>query len=243
MMTLPEHMLSFKLSGIQCLSSQKIAESVPMIAVQKWLENKSRDIIDECDYILSVRTQLIYPSGAQSTLEAPRWKTAQAILAICRGHLPELRKQFLRGIEIVERAGYPIVYMQHDAVKSALLERVTTSVLNGAGGILPVKDCTTTELELIEVFLRAPKLAKDVATRAADLFKDRQGLWKDMLLCRGLLVHRILVHALLKRWNVQYGLHPDRDPVAVPYHAKSVPSEQAGTSCVLLQVRKSLIVS
>jgi len=98
--------------------------------------------------------------------------------------------------------------MQNDAVKGALAERVTTSVLNGAGGILPIKDCTTTELELIEIFLRAPKLPKDVAARAADLFKDRQGLWKDMLLCRGLLVHRILVHALLKRWNVQYGLHP-----------------------------------
>ena len=215
-----------------------------MIAVQNWLEKRSRDIIDECDHILSVRTQLIYPSGAQSTLEAPRWKTAQAILSICRGHLPELRKQFLRGIEIVERGdGYPIVFMQNDAVKGALAERVTTSVLNGAGGILPIKDCTTTELELIEIFLRAPKLPKDVAARAADLFKDRQGLWKDMLLCRGLLVHRILVHALWKRWNVQYGLHPDRDPVSVPFNAKGVPSEQAGMASITLFPRPMLIVN
>jgi len=33
--------------------------------------------------------------------------------------------------------------------------------------------------------------------------------------------------ALSKRWNVQYGLHPRRDPVAVPFQAKGVPSEQA----------------
>ena len=32
---------------------------------------------------------------------------------------------------------------------------------------------------------------------------------------------------LKKRWNVQYGLHPGRDPLAVPFHAKGVPSEQA----------------
>jgi hypothetical protein len=32
---------------------------------------------------------------------------------------------------------------------------------------------------------------------------------------------------LKKRWNVQYGLHPTRDPIAVPYHAKGTPSEQA----------------
>lgn len=30
-----------------------------------------------------------------------------------------------------------------------------------------------------------------------------------------------------KRWNVQYGLHPGRDPIAVPFHAKGVPSDQA----------------
>ena len=32
---------------------------------------------------------------------------------------------------------------------------------------------------------------------------------------------------LKKRWNVQYGLHADRDPIAVPFMAKGIPSEQA----------------
>lgn len=30
-----------------------------------------------------------------------------------------------------------------------------------------------------------------------------------------------------KRWNVQYGLHPNRDPISVPYLAKGIPSDQA----------------
>jgi hypothetical protein len=40
-------------------------------------------------------------------------------------------------------------------------------------------------------------------------------------------VHGILLLYLKKRWNVQYGLHPQRDTVAVPFHTKGVPSEQA----------------
>ncbi len=40
-------------------------------------------------------------------------------------------------------------------------------------------------------------------------------------------MHRILLLTLKKRWNVQYDLHPSRDPIAVPFHAKGVPSEQA----------------
>ncbi|KAI1041411.1 hypothetical protein LB505_005621 [Fusarium chuoi] len=32
---------------------------------------------------------------------------------------------------------------------------------------------------------------------------------------------------LKKRWNVEYGLHPHRDPIAVPFHAKGVPSDQS----------------
>ena len=50
---------------------------------------------------------------------------------------------------------------------------------------------------------------------------------QNIYLLRGLLVHRILLLTLKKRWNVQYGLHPNRDPIAVPFHAKGIPSEQA----------------
>lgn len=46
-------------------------------------------------------------------------------------------------------------------------------------------------------------------------------------LLRGFLMHGILPLCLKKRWNVQYRLHPGRDPVAVPFHAKGIPSEQA----------------
>lgn len=46
-------------------------------------------------------------------------------------------------------------------------------------------------------------------------------------LLRSLISQRVLLLCLKKRWNVQYGLHPHRAPIAVPYEAKGVPSETA----------------
>ena len=67
------------------------------------------------------------------------------------------------------------------------------------------------------------KLTEQVST----LFADRSSARKNILLVRGLLLNRILLLCLKKRWNVQYGLHPNRHPIAVPFDAKGVPSEQA----------------
>lgn len=63
---------------------------------------------------------------------------------------------------------------------------------------------------------------------AADvLFADREGAPKILLLVRGLLLNRILLMCLKKRWSVQYGLHPARIPIAVPFDSRGVPSEQS----------------
>jgi hypothetical protein len=59
------------------------------------------------------------------------------------------------------------------------------------------------------------------------LFSGQPKFQKSLYLLRGLFAHGILLLTLKKRWNVQYGIHPDRDPIAVPFHAKGVPSDQA----------------
>jgi hypothetical protein len=60
---IPEHVLSFKLSGLQRLADSKLSEAVCMIESQKWMDEVCRDVLDECDFTLAVRTQLIYPGG------------------------------------------------------------------------------------------------------------------------------------------------------------------------------------
>ena len=78
-LALPEHLLSFQLSGLQELSNGRLSQSNYMIKLQAWFSRRSRDILDECDHMLAVKTQLIYPSGSQSLVDGHpnRWKVVQ----------------------------------------------------------------------------------------------------------------------------------------------------------------------
>lgn len=61
LLTTSDHMLSFKLSGLQRLVDSKTSEAETMIRFQETLTQFSRDVIDESDFTLAVKTQLIYP--------------------------------------------------------------------------------------------------------------------------------------------------------------------------------------
>ncbi|KAK7702618.1 hypothetical protein SLS64_009581 [Diaporthe eres] len=61
LLTTSDHMLSFKLSGLQRLIDSKTSEAETMIRFQETLTRFSRDVIDESDFTLAVKTQLIYP--------------------------------------------------------------------------------------------------------------------------------------------------------------------------------------
>lgn len=105
---------------------------------------------------------------------------------------------------------------------------MTEGICNGDGAILPIEDCSTQDLLHVKKFLKDDRFsAKNNVAGALEVFIRRPTLRRDILLLRGLFVHRILFMALNKRWNVQYGLEPLRDPIAVPYHAKGVPSATA----------------
>jgi hypothetical protein len=95
-LALPEHILSFMLSGLQRLSDAQITEASRMVKVQAWMRRVCRDVLDECDYTLAVRTQLIYPSGSQLTIDGHphRWETAEALLKLVEGHLWNLQNDF-----------------------------------------------------------------------------------------------------------------------------------------------------
>lgn len=64
LLTTSDHMLSYKLSGLQRLVDSKTAEAEAMIRFQETLTRCSRDVIDESDFTLGVKTQLIYPVSA-----------------------------------------------------------------------------------------------------------------------------------------------------------------------------------
>ncbi|GKT60908.1 hypothetical protein ColTof3_08247 [Colletotrichum tofieldiae] len=227
----PEHNLSFMLSGLQRLLDNRMPEAGPMINVQSWLRTRCRDILDESDYTLAVRTQLIYPSGSQMTVDGHphRWHIAQDLLRLVDRHCYSLAHAFPNSIEVVRRsnAGFPLLFFLRSDVEEDLIRRLTADVLRGVGGILPMQNLDAAERLAVRDFLVSERPRDGTMQRIRQLCPDRPSVRQAIYLLRGVLVNRILMMTLKKRWNVQYGLHPLRDPIAVPYHAKGVPSEQS----------------
>ncbi|KAI9771414.1 MAG: hypothetical protein M1839_002804 [Geoglossum umbratile] len=231
MLCLPEHILSFMLSGLQRLSDSLNHEADKMIQLQHLVRRTCRDVLDECDFTLAVRTQLIYPSGPQTTVDGHphRWETAEALLRLVEGHLWSLQHDFPQSIEVVRRpqGGFPVVFFLRRDVEDALIARLVNDVCGGRTSIVPTRDCTKADRHAIGKFISDAKVQLQVTERIRQILPDNPAVKQNIYLLRGLLVHRILLMTLKKRWNVQYGLHPTRDPIAVPFHAKGVPSEQA----------------
>jgi hypothetical protein len=227
----PEHVLSYKLSGLQHLAVSELSIARKMIDFQSWLNSKCRDVLDESDVSLAVKTQLIYPSGEQTTVDGHphRWQVAQSLLSLVKDHLPDLRRTFPQGIEIIERRhGYPIIHILQSDVEEDLHRRIIDEICSGRTAFLRFADSTSSGhyAEIRKVLLDT-HLNDKLFKRVTGLFADKKVASKILLLVRGLLLNRILLLCLKKRWNVQYGLHPSRDPIAVPFEAKGVPSAQA----------------
>lgn len=254
MLTTPDHMLSFKLSGLQRLVDSKSdrldaeselgeakSESARlMIKFADELNKGCRDVIDESDLTLGVKTQLIYPSGSQLVVDgAPqRWEVIEQLLLLVADHIPNIRKAFPKGLEIVRLQGgkgFPMVHFLQKGAENELHRLLTEDIIQGRTPFLrpasSVKGSREKQEQIRHVIsepsLRKLHESKDGLKQAIDLFADKESAPKILWLVRGLLLNRILLLTLAKRYNVTYGLHPLRDPIAVPYDARGVPSEQA----------------
>ncbi|OAG39983.1 hypothetical protein AYO21_05856 [Fonsecaea monophora] len=228
---LPEHIMSFMLSGQQRLVDEKTQEATQMIKVQKWLTRKSRDVFDESDFTMAVKTQLIYPSGPQITVDGGnyRWEAIEAILKLAESHLYVLERSHESSIQLVRRetGGFPFTYFLRNDVQNALIQRIAKDICSGRTPLLNAENFSSSEIEAIRSFITEARPHQAVNACISDIYKSSQTDGSIIYLLRGLLVHRILILTLSRRWNVQYGLHPLRDPVAVPYLAKGVPSHLA----------------
>ncbi|KAH7323576.1 hypothetical protein BKA65DRAFT_511056 [Rhexocercosporidium sp. MPI-PUGE-AT-0058] len=228
-LTTPEHILSYKLSGLQRLADSKFDEAREMVKFQSWLTDTCRDVLDESDFSLAVKTQLIYPSGPQITVDGHphRWGAAQILLSLVEDHLPDLQRDFPQSIEVVKRqGGFPMIHLLRRDVEDALLHRIIEDICDGRISFLRVANSTASRHDIKRV-LSQENLDFELMDHVLGLFSDKTSARKTILLIRGLLLNRILLLCLKKRWNVQYGLHPNRQPIAVPFDAKGVPSEQA----------------
>lgn len=229
-----EHILSYKLGGWQHLADGRLEVASGMTNFQNWLNDHCRDILDECDFTLSVKTQLNYPGGTEMTVDGHpfRWRVAQGLLASTAYYIPNLRDRFPESIEVLERSGsFPIVHFLKSDVEDGLHDCIVDDICAGRTMFLRPANSSSSSLSsrrgTIRRVLSEQKSDGSLLAQAADAFENPQVASKMLLAVRGLLVNRILLLCLGKQWNVQYGLHQDRHPIAVPFEAKGVPSEQS----------------
>lgn len=188
----------------------------------------ARDILDECDIALAVRTQLIYPSGTQGPPPGHpmRWELCQTVLKLVESHVWSLRRLFPHSVKITDRSGgFPVIFFLRKDAEDALLARPVKDVCTDVADVLPINECDEGQLRCIKIFISEAKVSAAVDARIRKSFPEKPVDRMKLYLLREMLVHRILLLTLKKRWNVQYGLHPQRDPIAVPFHAKGTPSE------------------
>jgi hypothetical protein len=230
-LAIPEHILSYKLSGFQRLAESRLGEAREMVKIQSWLTRTCRDVLDESDFTLAVKTQLIYPSGQLVSVDGhpDRWVVAQTLLSLVQDHLADIRQRFPRGVEVVKRpSGFPMVHILKTEIEDYLQRKLTDTICDGRTSILQLPNSLSIlSKNEIKRVLSEERPDREVLKRVSQMFPSESSAFKNILLVRGLLVNRILFLCLKKRWNVQYGLHPKRHPIAVPFEAKGVPSEQA----------------
>lgn len=120
---------------------------------------------------------------------------------------------------MIKRAvgGYPLIYFLRQDAEEYLIHMLVEAICEGSESILFCTELSKTDRDLIKTFVSSPVVSSEFDLRIQAMFGEKSHSLKTAYLLRGLFVNRILLSALKKRWNVQYGLHPLRDPMAVPY--------------------------
>lgn len=224
----PEHILSFKLMCTDWLMRDKSKVCRNLQAIQEWLTQHSRDILDESDEILSVQYQLVYSVGAPQPLEGhpDRWTTTQQLLHALALRISQLEhdEPGAFGYQCIGHGRFPTIrIMPHcsNATEDRLLRVVACDVLDGR---VPNLRCVNLSASVREKTLQF-LTCKDFPYPEYKLLKRafNEGMWRGLLLVRGLLASGILIFALKSKIHrVDYGLDLSRSQLAVPFCAKVI---------------------
>uniref|UniRef100_A0A0W0G780 ubiquitinyl hydrolase 1 n=1 Tax=Moniliophthora roreri TaxID=221103 RepID=A0A0W0G780_MONRR len=231
----PEHILSFKLMGIDrsiasdTAEDRAVAESLSQL--QRWLDQKSRDVLDESDEILHIRYQLIYTVGQQQPLELhpDRWIIIEELYTFVSRHIEGVKARNRNGIDLqpgVSGSFAPVRVIDAKAGRE-LIENVVSEIFNGRLSSFNVRFLPEAVQDLARQFITSPKVTDEVVVQLKG-YCGTGNDWKHLLLLRGLIAHGILLYSLKERqYRVDYGLDLSRSLLAVPYRAKDVPSIRA----------------
>ncbi|KAH7333016.1 hypothetical protein B0J17DRAFT_709438 [Rhizoctonia solani] len=237
LLTQPEHILSFKLMGIDRATSPRdpidATDNNSLRDIQGWLDTHTRDIFDESDEILHVRYQIVYTIGTEKPPDGhpDRWNTTQQLMHLCATHLQRLHLKYPDSLahKFMRNGQFPTLRIMPDCPAQAEHELICAIATD-------VRDGRVLNLSCDRLPLRVRNNLVELLTNKKLPFSDYKSIrrdcdtttWKRLLLVRGLLASGILVFALKhKLHRVDYGLDPSRSLLAVPYRAKDIPSLRA----------------
>ncbi|KAF9695776.1 hypothetical protein EKO04_006190 [Ascochyta lentis] len=231
----PEHILSFKLMGIECLLTDKPKTGMSLLDTARWFDDVSRDIVDESDENFSVKFELIYTMGSQRSVGfAPeRWLFIQEVLGLVPILAAQVKDTLPLSIEVEHGNDrrYPRVRILREDGAEALLNLLTEHIIcNGLTG-LPICNQPPGIQEAVTRYISKTDLtAKEIHAVEGSRFWT-PATKEPLFLVRGLIAGGVLRFSLTqKRWRVNYGLDASRVPntmLAVPYKAKDSPSPRS----------------
>jgi Protein of unknown function (DUF3638)/Protein of unknown function (DUF3645) len=232
----PEHILSFKLMGIECSikGSEDLARS--FLSTQAFFDVESRDIIDESDENFSVKFELIYTMGMSQPIELSpdRWIITHHILHYVSRFGQEVSDEIgSRVIEMDNRwpGRFPRIRILRPEGHDALLTKLGSHICQNGMPSFPIAHLSRNLRSAVFKYITQsdPPVEDmesiDLAIKSGNLSESMQGA---LLLARGLIAGGVLSFTLGKtRWRVNYGLDSSRTPptkLAVPYRAKDSPT-------------------
>ncbi|KAJ9607822.1 hypothetical protein H2200_007901 [Cladophialophora chaetospira] len=231
----PEHILSFKLMGLECLISGQNAVGRSLLHTQDFFNTCSRDIVDESDENFHVKFELIYTMGTQQPIELSprRWTCFQQVSDLVMTFAPELARKFHSSMEVYEGSAgtFPRTRILLDDGQRCLFDAIARHICESGLHGLPIARQPKDVREAVFRYLTEPVLSPYEISRVES--QEPGGFWtettsKTLLLLRGLFAGGILSFIFRqKRWRVQYGLDSSRRPptqLAVPYRAKDSPT-------------------
>lgn len=235
MLVQPEHILSFKLMGLESVIAGNDAIGRSLLGTQHFFDAHSRDIVDESDENFSVKFELIYTMGNQTPIDfsPERWIVIQNVLELVREHVSAVKQDLPLSMELSERhrGAFPRVRLLKADATKMLLHHVADVILTRGLPGFPIPRLPLVYREAVKRYIMQPQLSRAEAQQVEDSAFWTESIKTYALLLRGLFAKGILEFSFgQKRWRVNYGLDKTRRPptkLAVPYRAKDSPAPRA----------------